>query len=352
QLPNLQSLGLGNIVPFGLEPAISPQGAYGKAAEQSLGKDTITGHWEIAGLVPDITFPYYPKGFPVSIMDPFEAAIGTKTLGNHPASGTVIIEELGAEHMRTGFPIVYTSSDSVFQIAMHEEVIPLERQYEICQIARDLLVEENAVGRVIARPFVGKPGNFSRTANRHDYSIEPPGKTMLVNLLEAGKEVKGVGKIEDIFARVGISANKKSKNNADGVDKTLAWMKEDFSGLIFTNLVDFDMLYGHRRDIEGYANCLREFDVRLPEILAALQPDDVLILTADHGNDPSYKGTDHTREYIPILAYGQGVKSGTNLGTRTTFADIGATIADLLGVTAPPFGASFAAAMQHKEVAQ
>lgn len=349
-LPHLQSLGLGNILPLGLPHAVRPLGAYGRAAEKSQGKDTITGHWEIAGLVPDIVFPYFPKGFPRSIMDPFEAAIGCKTLGNVPASGTVIIEELGDEHVRTGFPIVYTSSDSVFQIAMHEEVIPIERQYEICQIARDLLTGENAVGRVIARPFVGTSGNYTRTSNRHDYSILPPGRTVLNSITEAGQQVRGVGKISDIFAEVGISDNLKTKNNADGIDKTISLMEQDFEGLIFTNLVDFDMLYGHRRDPEGYANCLREFDLALPRIMDAMKADDVLMLTADHGNDPTYPGTDHTREYVPLLVYGQSVEPGTRLGTRSSFADIGATIAELLGVKPPPFGESFAGLIARKEV--
>ena len=341
-LPNLQMLGLGNIPGAGLDPVALPTAAFGRAAEQSRGKDTITGHWEIAGLVPDLVFPYFPEGFPRAIMDVFEARIGTPTLGNCPASGTVIIDELGEEHMKTGFPIVYTSSDSVFQIAMHEDIIPLERQYEICQIARDLLVGEFAVGRVIARPFTGGPGHFKRTANRHDYSIEPPGKTIMSYLTENGLQVKGVGKIEDIFAGVGISANKKTKDNQDGVDKTLEWMKESFTGLVFTNLVDFDSLYGHRRDVEGYARCLQEFDQRLPEILAAMHDDDVLILTADHGNDPTFPGTDHTREYVPMLVAGKPIRAGVDLGIRGTFADIGATIADMLGVPAESAGRSFA----------
>ena len=346
RLPNLEALGLGLVPGTGLPSVDAPIGAYGRAAEASAGKDTITGHWEIAGLVPDLVFPYFPEGFPRSIMDEFERLIGTKTIGNYPASGTVIIDELGEEHLRTGYPIVYTSSDSVFQIAMHEEVIPLARQYEICQIARDLLVGENAVGRVIARPFVGGPGNFSRTSNRHDYSILPPGKTVLEYLVEAGMTVKGVGKIEDIFAGVGISENAKTKDNQDGVDKTLKYMGEDFAGLIFTNLVDFDMLYGHRRDVEGYARCLEEFDARLPELIGALKSDEVLMLTADHGNDPTHPGTDHTREHVPLLVYGESVRSGADLGTRGSFAEIGATIADLLGVPAQLAGPSFRPLLQ------
>jgi phosphopentomutase len=345
-LPNLQQLGLGNIPGTGLPAHPRPDGCFGRAVERSRGKDTITGHWEIAGLVPSLVFPYFPDGFPRSIMDEFERLIGTKTLGNYPASGTAIIDELGAEHMETGFPIVYTSSDSVFQIAMHEDIIPLERQYEICQIARDLLVGDNAVGRVIARPFIGKPGAFVRTSNRHDYAILPPGKTMLEYITEAGMLVKGVGKIEDIFAGVGISENSKTKDNQDGIDTTLVYMEEDFEGLIFTNLVDFDMLYGHRRDVEGYARCLVEFDKRLPDILRAMRTDDVLILTADHGNDPTFPGTDHTREHIPVLVYGDRLADGHDLGTLSAFADIGATILELLGLEGQLDGSSFAPQLQ------
>lgn len=340
-LPALRALGLGNLPGTHLAAVAAPKGAFGRAAEQSRGKDTITGHWEIAGLVPDMVFPYFPEGFPREIMDRFEELIGTKTIGNYPASGTVIIDELGEEHVRTGFPIVYTSSDSVFQIAMHEDVIPIERQYKICEIARELLQGEWAVGRVIARPFVGTAGNFTRTSNRHDFSIDPPTDTVLDYLVAAGKRVYGVGKILDIFNGRGISANKKSKDNQEGIDNTLAWMKLDFEGLVFTNLVDFDMHYGHRRDVAGYGRCLQEFDARLPEILAALRPDDVLILTADHGNDPSFKGTDHTREYVPILVHGQAVAGGVDLGSRATFADMGATVLDILGVAGETKGVSF-----------
>jgi phosphopentomutase len=348
-LPYLQSLGLGQLPNVHLPTIAFPRGAYGRAAEQSRGKDTITGHWEIAGLVPSFSFPYFPEGFPREIMDRFEAEIGTKTLGNYPSSGTVILDELGEEHMRSGYPIVYTSSDSVFQIAMHEEVIPIEEQYRICKIARDLLQGDWAVGRVIARPFLGTPGNFYRTGNRHDYSIDPPSDTVLDHLFNAGKKVYGVGKIMDIFNGKGLSGNKKSSNNSEGVDYTLAWMDIDFEGLIFTNLVDFDMLYGHRRDVEGYGQCLREFDERLPQILAALGPKDVLMLTADHGNDPTFKGTDHTREYVPILVYGQQVQAGTDIGTCATFADMGATILDMLGVVGETKGKSFWPNIQKKD---
>ncbi|MFN8398301.1 MAG: phosphopentomutase [Bacteroidia bacterium] len=341
RIPNLLAMGLGNLPGLGLPANSAASAAFGRAAEQSRGKDTITGHWEIAGLVPDMVFPYFPEGFPREIMDRFEQEIGTRTIGNYPASGTVIIDELGEEHMRTGYPIVYTSSDSVFQIAMHEEVIPIERQYRICEIARGLLQGDWAVGRVIARPFIGKPGGFMRTANRHDFSIDPPSDTILDYLMGAGKRVYGVGKIMDIFNGRGISGNKKSKDNQEGIDNTLAWMKVDFEGLVFTNLVDFDMHYGHRRDVEGYGRCIEEFDARLPEILAALGPDDVLMLTADHGNDPTYKGTDHTREYVPVLVHGQHVRAGVDMGTRATFADMGATILDMLGVEGETKGVSF-----------
>ena len=293
-----------------------------------------------------MVFPYFPEGFPREIMDRFEALIGTRTLGNYPASGTVIIDELGEEHMRTGYPIVYTSSDSVFQIAMHEDIIPIERQYKICEIARELLQGDWAVGRVIARPFVGQPGSFQRTSNRHDFALDPPTETILDYITEAGKMVLGVGKIHDIFNGRGISANKKSADNQEGIDNTLAWMQQNKEGLIFVNLVDFDMLFGHRRDVAGYANCLQEFDGRLPEIIAAMQPDDVLLLTADHGNDPTFKGTDHTREYIPVLAYGQSVAPGSDMGTRATFADLGASILDMLGVEGKTAGQSFWGAIQ------
>ncbi|MEM0998163.1 MAG: phosphopentomutase [Bacteroidota bacterium] len=349
KLSHLRALGLANITDWGLPPVDAPRAAFGRAAEQSPGKDTITGHWEIAGLIPDITFPYFPEGFPRSIMAPFEAAIGRPTLGNYPASGTVIIQDLGEEHQRTGAPIVYTSSDSVFQVAMHEATIPLEEQYRICQIARDLLTGDNAIGRVIARPFIGTPSHYVRTPNRKDYALNPPGATVLNAIRAAGKKVYGVGKIKDIFNGSGISDNTKTKHNDDGIDQTLAWMAQDFSGLIFTNLVDFDMLYGHRRDVVGYGRCLEAFDRRLPEILAALRPDDTLLLTADHGNDPTFRGTDHTREYVPILAYGAGVRPGLNLGTRTSFADIGATIAGLLEVAPPPHGTGFHRELQSAE---
>lgn len=341
-LPNLVKLGLGNITDLGIGKTESPQGAFGRAAETSPGKDTTTGHWEISGLILRHPFPTFPNGFPPEILRPFEAAIGTKTLANKPASGTVIIEEFGPQHEQTGYPIVYTSADSVFQVAMHEAVIPIERQYEICQIARDMLIGKDAVGRVIARPFVGKPGSYQRTTNRKDFSLTPPGKTVLQQILASGKEVLAVGKINDIFAGDGIGRYIKTANNMEGVDRTLEYMSAENEGLIFTNLVDFDMHFGHRNNVPGYANALMEFDQRLPELLAALKEDDIMIITADHGCDPTTPSTDHSREYIPILCVGNAIKKGQNIGTRTSFADIGASIAAFLHVEAPQDGKSFA----------
>lgn len=342
-LPNMIDLGLGNIeAELGLGRSKVPTGAFGRALEASPGKDTTTGHWEIAGVVLGRSFPVFENGFPKAFMGEFERKIRRKTLANIPASGTVIIEEYGKEHQTTGAPIVYTSADSVFQIAMHEEIIPIEAQYEICQIARDMLVDEMEVGRVIARPFVGKPGAYQRTSNRKDYSIEPPEDTVLDILKKAGRNVASVGKIKDIFAQRGITQAIKTKNNMDGVDATLKYMEEVDSGLIFTNLVDFDMLFGHRNNPRGYADALMDFDRRLPELQDALRPNDLLVITADHGCDPTMPGTDHSREYIPILCAGQQVKAGASIGTRKTFADIGASIAEMLQVQATSYGTSFA----------
>lgn len=338
-LPNLGKLGLGNIVPIeGIAPAAAPLGAFGKMAELSPGKDTTTGHWEMAGIVLEKPFPIYPEGFPEEIINAFEERTGRKVLGNKPASGTVIIEELGAEHLATGKPIVYTSADSVFQIAAHEEVIPLEELYEMCRVAREILQGEHAVGRVIARPFVGTPGNFQRTANRHDYSIEPPSPTMLELIKDRGLEVVGIGKIGDIYSGKGLTQSIPTKGNADGIDRTLAAWQSVKAGLVFTNLVDYDMKYGHRNDVEGYAAALEEFDGRLPEIMGQLNEEDLLIITADHGCDPTMPGTDHTREYVPLLIYGDKVKAGTGVGIRKTFADVGATVTGYLGAGAPPNG--------------
>jgi phosphopentomutase len=340
-LPNLVRLGLANIRTFPrLRPPATPAGAFGMAALASNGKDTTCGHWEIAGIVLQNPFPTYPDGFPPRIMDAFEKAIGRRTLGNYPASGTEIIAELGAEHLRTGFPIVYTSGDSVFQIAAHEEVIPIEEQYRLCHIARELLTGPDEVGRVIARPFVGQPGSFTRTTRRKDFAIPPPESTLLDRLKDAGHACVGVGKIASIYCERGITREVKAKNNAEGVDQTLAMMRETPEGLIFTNLVDFDMLYGHRNDIDGYARALEEFDLRLPELEAALQPGDCLLLTADHGCDPTTPSTDHSREYVPILAAGPAVRAGAALGVRRSLADIGQTIAANFGLQLQN-GASF-----------
>ncbi|MCL5779938.1 MAG: phosphopentomutase [Firmicutes bacterium] len=343
KLPNLGRLGLGNIHPIeGVPPAAEPLGAYGKMAEKSKGKDTTTGHWELAGIILENPFPTYPQGFPPEIIAEFEKRIGRKSLGNVVASGTQIIEELGKEHIATGFPIVYTSADSVFQVAAHEEIIPLEELYRICQIARELLDGEHRVGRVIARPFVGQPGSFKRTANRHDYAVPPPTPNILTVLQEAGIKTMGVGKIYDIFAGVGISESVKAKNNMDGVDQTIKLMQNSRQGLIFANLVEYDSVYGHRNDPVGYARALEEFDQRLPQIMQAMLPDEVLILTADHGCDPTTDSTDHSREYVPLLVYGKPVKGGVDLGVRASFSDVAATLADFFGL---PFkvGSSFAA---------
>lgn len=343
KLPNLEKLGLGNIDNIkGIDSYEGPIGSYGRSLEKSPGKDTTTGHWEIAGLALDKAFPTYPNGFPGDVIQKFEEKINTKTLGNYAASGTVIIQDLGDEHVKTGYPIVYTSADSVFQIAAHEEVIPLERLYEMCQIARDILKEEHAVGRVIARPFTGESGNYKRTPNRRDFSLKPFRKTVLNYITDNGMDVCAVGKIEDIYGGYGITKAVHTKNNMDGIDRTLEYIKEDTSGLIFTNLVDYDMVYGHRNDVEGYANALREFDKRLPEIIESLRDDDVLIITADHGCDPTTSSTDHSREYIPILVYGKQVAKGVNLGTREQYSDIGKTIAELLNIDADIDGVSFA----------
>ncbi|MCT4565228.1 MAG: phosphopentomutase [Maledivibacter sp.] len=341
-LPNLVNLGLGNIDGLeGLDTAENPIGSSGRSMEMSNGKDTTTGHWEMAGLHIKEPFKTYPEGFPEHVISKFEELTGKKALGNKPASGTEIIKELGKEHMESGNPIVYTSADSVFQIAAHEEVIPLEELYKMCSIAREILKGEDQVARVIARPFIGELGDFTRTPNRRDYSLDPFGKTILDYASEAGYDVMAVGKIEDIFNGKGITKEIHTKSNMDGVDRTIEFLSTDSKGIIFTNLVDFDAKFGHRRDPKGYKEALEEFDQRIPEILDSLRDDDMLIITADHGNDPTYKGTDHTREYVPIVVYGKQVKSGVNLGTRKTFADIAATIADILDVERPRIGSSF-----------
>jgi phosphopentomutase len=333
-LPNMTRLGLANIRPLaGITPAATPQGAYGKAALLSPGKDTTAGHWEMAGIILERGFPTYPNGFPRDLIEEFERAIGRQTLGNVPASGTEIIKELGEEHLKTGKPIIYTSADSVFQVAAHEEIIPVEELYRLCEIARRILQGEHRVGRVIARPFVGSPGAFRRTERRHDYAVEPPRPMLLDLLCEAGLAVIGVGKIPDVFLNRGITRSLPGKNNRQALESTEAAMGEGFRGLVFANLVDFDMLYGHRLDVEGYGRALEEADAFLLRILAALRPHDLLILTADHGCDPKGPSTDHSREYVPILATGPKVRRGVNLGTRATLADIGATIAQNFGVS-------------------
>ena len=338
-LPNLQKLGLGNIIPLpGILPVEKPLADFGKMMLASPGKDTITGHWEFAGIRLERPFPLYPSGFPESIISEFEKRIGRKSLGNVAASGTEIIAELGEAHMQTGFPIVYTSADSVFQIAAHDDIIPLAELYDICIIAREILQGANRVARVIARPFVGKPGAFVRTANRHDYAIEPPTPNLLTILKDAGVQVCGIGKISDIFCGVGISSSRSTKSNNDGMlalEEALKLKEPD--SFYFVNLVDFDSLYGHRNDVRGYANALMEFDLFLPRILTELGEGDRLILTADHGCDPTTRGTDHTREYVPLMIYQAGT-IGRDLGIRSSFADIAATECATRGVSMPMHG--------------
>jgi phosphopentomutase len=335
RLPNLRKLGLGNIRPLnGVPVEESPIGSYGKCTLKSNGKDTTTGHWEMAGIVLEKAFPTFPNGFPDRILDRFvsEAKI-PGVLGNVPASGTEIIKELGEEHVRTGKPIVYTSADSVFQIAAHEEVVPIDRLYEMCEIARRILDGEDKVGRVIARPFLGSnAADFKRTENRHDYAVAPPNANLLPLLKDKGLDVVCIGKIASIYDSVGVTEDLTAKNNDQTIDQTINALKADSHGLIFSNLVDFDMLFGHRRDTEGYAKALEHFDARLPEIFDAMRDDDLLILTADHGNDPTFRGSDHTREYVPLLVYGKSAKAGVDLGTRGSLADIGATVADNFGL--------------------
>jgi phosphopentomutase len=343
KVPNLLRLGLANIAPLKhLEPAAAPLGAYGKGVTHSPGKDTTTGHWEMAGVWLDQAFPVYPNGFPRQLISEFERQIGRATIGNKPASGTEIIKELGEEHVRTGKPIVYTSGDSVFQIATHEEVIPITELYRMCEIARRLLDGPHRVGRVIARPFTGPAGNFVRTSRRHDYAVDPP-KPMLLDVLEERRvPVFGIGKIHDIYNGRGVKDYVTTKNNIDGMEKLTAAVRERQNGLIFCNLVDFDMLYGHRKDVEGFAKSLEEFDSLLSGFLTQLSPSDLLIITADHGCDPDlrWKTTDHSREYVPILAYSPKTDTGANLGVRGTLADMGQTIAENFGGVIP-HGTSF-----------
>lgn len=350
KIPNLLSLGFANIEGIGKSAALLKQethkGLIARLAERSEGKDTITGHWEIAGIYTEIPFKTYPNGFPESFIEEYERRIGTKILANYPASGTGIIEELGQKHEETGYPIVYTSADSVFQIAVNTDVVPLERLYEMCRTAREMLVGDLSCGRVIARPYVIRDGKRVRTSERRDYAVSPPMNTLLDNIEAAGKTVYAVGKISDIFNDNGITKSVHTDSNMDGVDKTIEAIKQDFEGIIFTNLVDFDSKYGHRRDPKGYGMAIEEFDARIPEILTAMKETDLLMICADHGNDPIHTGTDHTREYVPFVAYGNILNSKKlselNLGTRDSFADVGATIAELLNVEKTPIGESFA----------
>jgi phosphopentomutase len=342
KIPNMIKLGLANIEGVdSLENIESPIGCYGRCSEVSKGKDTTTGHWEMTGVLVETPFKTFENGFPKDIIEEFERRSNRKVIGNKPASGTAILDELGEQHMNTGEVIVYTSADSVFQIAAHEEIVSLDELYKMCEIAREIMMGDNAVARIIARPFIGKPGAFERTSNRRDYSLSPFEDTVLDNIKNSNLDVIGVGKIEDIFNQQGITEAIHTHDNMDGVNQTINYMKKETKGLIFTNLVDFDSKYGHRRDVEGYKNALEEFDARIPEILENMNDDDVLIINSDHGNDPTYKGTDHTREYIPVLVYGKNLKSGLNLGTRNSFADIGATVADILNVEMPKHGQSF-----------
>ncbi|MCI5919698.1 MAG: phosphopentomutase [Roseburia sp.] len=332
-MPNMRKLGYFNIdgVDIG-EKEKAPLGSFARMTEVSKGKDTTIGHWEIAGVISPTPLPTYPNGFPQEILDEFSKRTGRGVLCNKPYSGTDVIRDYGEEHMKTGDLIVYTSADSVFQVAAHEDVVPVEQLYEYCKIAREMLQGEHGVGRVIARPFIGTPGNFTRTSRRHDFSLQPPKVTMLDQLKDAGFDVLSVGKIIDIFAEKGITEYVRSDGNADGIDKTLAYMKKDFNGLCFTNLVDYDMLYGHRNDVEGYAKALTYFDERLPELLAQMKDEDILMITADHGCDPSTPSTDHSREYTPLLMYGKPIKAGVNYGTRECFADTAATILNYFGI--------------------
>jgi phosphopentomutase len=332
-LPNLEKLGILNIDGFeDLKISDSFKGSVAKCGERSKGKDTTTGHWEISGLILDKPFPTYPNGFPKEVIEEFEKRAGRKTIGNCTASGTEIIKELGKEHVETGNLIVYTSADSVFQIAAHEDVVPLDELYNICRMAREILQGEHGVGRVIARPFIGGEGNYVRTGNRKDFSLEPYKDTMLDFVKNSGGEVYAIGKIEDIFVNKGITKSNHTTNNKEGIEATIASIKENFRGLIFTNLVDFDMIYGHRNNVQGYADALMYFDNKLPEIIDNLKSDDMLIITADHGCDPTTESTDHSREYIPLLFYGKNIKENNNLGILDTFASIGKTILDILNI--------------------
>ena len=341
-LPNLRRLGLFNIDGMDwAEPEAAPIGAFGRMREASMGKDTTIGHWEIAGVVSPKPLPTFPDGFPPEIIRNFEKLTGRKVICNKPYSGTQLLLDYGREHVETGALMVYTSADSVFQVAAHEDIVPIEELYHDCELAREMLTGDYAVGRVIARPFVGEYPNYTRTARRHDYSLQPPRATMLNNLEDAGYECIGVGKISDIFAGSGITQQIRTQNNTDGIAKTLDLMENDFEGICFVNLVDFDMVYGHRNDAPGYARALMEFDQALPKFMEQMGEDDLLIITADHGCDPSTPSTDHSREYTPMLAWSKKIRPGANLGTRTTFADIGATVLEYFGLENRTDGQSF-----------
>lgn len=342
-MPHMEALGLANIEPLqGIQAVEEPKAYYGKMQEASVGKDTMTGHWEIMGLNIDKPFKVYPEGFPAELIAELEKRTGRKVLCNKPASGTQVIEDFGKEHMETGAIIVYTSADPVLQIAAHEEIISVEELYKICEIARELTLQpEYLVGRVIARPFIGTPGSFTRTSNRHDYALKPFGRTTMNVLKDAGLDVIAIGKISDIFNGEGVTDAVRTKNNMDGMDKFAEVVRRDFHGISFLNLVDFDANFGHRRDPLGYGNALQEFDARLPEITETMTEDDLLIITADHGNDPTFHGTDHTREFVPLIIYSPRFKGGHELALRETFADIAATIAENFNVEAPAFGKSF-----------
>nr|WP_202128470.1 phosphopentomutase [Paenibacillus dendrobii] len=344
KMPNMGKLGLSNIREIqGINKAEQPLAYYTKMQEKSAGKDTMTGHWEIMGLYIDTPFRVFPDGFPDELIQRIEEKTGRKVIGNKPASGTEILDELGEEQMKTGALIVYTSADSVLQIAAHEDVIPLKELYEICEFCREITLDDPyMLGRIIARPYVGEPGAFKRTANRHDYALKPFDRTVMSELKDANFDVIALGKISDIYDGEGVTKAIRTASNMDGMDKLIATMDEDFTGLSFLNLVDFDALYGHRRDPQGYAQALEDYDARLPEVFAKMTDEDLLIITADHGNDPTYRGTDHTREYVPLLAYSPRFKNGgSELALRNTFADLGATVADNFGVQMPKYGTSF-----------
>ena len=341
KIPVLRSLGLDRVARCGGARAATVRGAYGRMAEASAGKDSVTGHWEMMGIVLEQAFPTFPQGFPPELIAAFEQKIGRKSIGNVVASGTEIMDRLGPEHMRTGSPIVYTSADSVFQIAAHEDVIPVPELYRMCEAAFELCARGKGVGRVIARPFIGTPGAFTRTANRHDYALEPKGVTLLDRLTENGIPVVSVGKVNDLFAGRGVSRALSTKSDDDGMDKLATVMDDTAAGLVFMNLVDFDAVYGHRNDVAGYAANLERIDARLGQVVASIAPDDLLIVTADHGNDPSTPSTDHSREYVPVLLAGSNVRAGADIGTRRTFADLGQTLADNFGVPALAHGTSF-----------